>query len=217
AFALICLTPYLYNLPRAVLSAIIIVAVSALIDLETFKKAWRYDRADAASFLATFFAVLIIGIELGILLGAIISISLYLHRSSQPHIAVVGRIAGSEHFRNIDRHDVETHPHILALRIDENLYFANTNYLEDKIMGMIVDDSQIKELILICSAINFIDTSALDSLEMTIDRLRNAGVTVHLAEVKGPVMDKLKKSHFLAQLGEGKVFLSTHDAFTELG
>jgi len=217
AFALICLTPYLYNLPRAVLSAIIIVAVSALIDLETFKKAWRYDRADAASFLATFFAVLIIGIELGILLGAIISISLYLHRSSQPHIAVVGRIAGSEHFRNIDRHDVETHPHILALRIDENLYFANTNYLEDKIMGMIVDDSQIKELILICSAINFIDTSALDSLEVTIDRLRNAGVTVHLAEVKGPVMDKLKKSHFLAQLGEGKVFLSTHDAFTALG
>lgn len=214
AFALICLTPYLYHLPRAVLSAIIIVAVSALIDLKTFKKAWRYDRADAASLLTTFFAVLIIGVELGILLGAVISISLYLHRSSQPHIAIVGRIAGSEHFRNIDRHDVETHPHILALRIDENLYFANTNYLEDKIMGMIVDNSEIKELILICSAINFIDTSALDSLEVTIDRLKNAGVTVHLAEVKGPVMDKLKKSNFLAHLGTGQIFLSTHDAFS---
>ncbi len=216
AFALTCLTPYLYHLPRAVLSAIIIVAVSALIDLKTFKKAWRYDRADAASLLTTFFAVLIIGVELGILLGAIISISLYLHRSSQPHIAVVGRIAGSEHFRNIDRHDVETHTHILALRIDENLYFANTNYLEDKIMGMIVDNSEIKELILICSAVNFIDTSALDSLEVTVDRLKNSGVTVHLAEVKGPVMDRLKKSNFLAHLGEGKVFLSTHDAFSVL-
>lgn len=214
AFALICLTPYLYNLPRAVLSAIIIVAVSALIDLKTFKKAWRYDRADAASLLTTFFAVLIIGIELGILLGAVISVSLYLHRSSQPHIAVVGRIAGSEHFRNIDRHDVETHSHILALRIDENLYFANTNYLEDKIMEMVVDNDQIKELILICSAINFIDSSALDSLEVTIDRLKNAGVTVHLTEVKGPVMDRLKKSNFLSHLGEGQVFLSTHDAFT---
>ncbi len=215
-FALICLTPYLYYLPRAVLSAIIIVAVSGLIDFKTFKKAWQYDRSDAVSLLTTFFAVLIIGVELGILFGAIISVSLYLHRSSQPHIAIVGRIAGSEHFRNIDRHDVETHPHILALRIDENLYFANTNYLEDKIMEMIVDNSEIKELILICSAINFIDTSALDSLEVIIERLKNAGVTVHFAEVKGPVMDKLKKGNFLAHLGEGKIFLSTHDAFSVL-
>ncbi len=216
ALALTSLTPYLYHLPRAVLSAIIIVAISALIDLKTFKKAWRYDRADAVALLCTFFAVLLVGIELGIVLGAVISISLYLHRSSQPHIAVVGRIAGSEHFRNIDRHDVETHPHILAVRIDENLYFANTNYLEDKVMGMVVDSPQVKQLILICSAINFIDSSALDSLEVIIDRLKNAGVTVHFAEVKGPVMDKLKQSNFLSHLGEGQIFLSTHDAFNAL-
>jgi SulP family sulfate permease len=216
ALALTSLTPYLYHLPRAVLSAIIIVAISALIDLKTFQKAWCYDRADAIALLSTFFAVLLIGIELGIVLGAVISISLYLHRSSQPHIAVVGRIAGSEHFRNVDRHDVETHPHILAVRVDENLYFANTNYLEDKVMGMVVDNPQVKQLILICSAINFIDSSALDSLEVIIDRLKNAGVTVHFAEVKGPVMDKLKQSNFLSHLGEGQVFLSTHDAFNAL-
>ena len=213
---LIFLTPYLYYLPRAVLAAIIIIAVSALIDLKTLKQTWRYNRSDCASLIATFFAVLVTGLETGILFGAALSIALYLHRSSHPHTAIVGRINGSEHFRNIDRHDAETYPNILLLRIDENLYFANTNFLEDRIINLVVDNREIEQVVLICSSISFIDSSALESLETIIEHLRNGGVTLHFAEIKGPVMDQLKKTHFLDQLGNGKIFLSTHEAVEAL-
>ena len=155
-------------------------------------------------------------VEEGIVIGATLSIALYLYRSSQPHIAIVGRLPGTEHFRNIDRHEVETHPNILAIRIDENLYFANTNYLEDHITSQVVDNPEVSHVVLICSAVNFIDTSALDSLETLIERLNFSGVTLHFAELKGPVMDKLKQSRFLNQLGRGKVYLSTHEAMLDL-
>lgn len=212
ALSLMFLTPLLYHLPRTVLAAIIIVAVAGLIDLKTLKHTWNYDKADAASLIATFVAVLTAGLEPGIAFGAALSIALYLHRSSQPHIAIVGRVGNTEHFRNVERHPVTTYPHILALRIDENLYFANTNYLEDKIMTLVVDNKDVDHVVLVCSSISFIDSSALESLELIIERLRNAGVTLHLAEIKGPVMDHLKKTDFLSRLGEGKVFLSTHEA-----
>ena len=212
ALSLMFLTPYLYYLPRTVLAAIIIVAVAGLIDLKTLRHTWSYDKADAASLIATFVAVLTAGLEPGIAFGALLSIALYLHRSSQPHIAIVGRVGNTEHFRNVERHPVTTYPHILALRIDENLYFANTNYLEDRIMNLVVDNKDVDHVVLVCSSISFIDSSALESLEMIIERLRNAGVTLHFAEIKGPVMDHLKKTDFLSRLGDGKVFLSTHEA-----
>jgi len=216
ALSLMFLTPFLYYLPRTTLAAIIIVAVAGLIDFKTLRHTWNYDKADATSLIATFIAVLTAGLEPGIAFGAALSIALYLHRSSEPHMAIVGRVDDTEHFRNVERHPVTTYPHILALRIDENLYFANTNYLEDKIMNLVVDNKDVDHVVLVCSSISFIDSSALESLEMIIERLRNAGVTLHFAEIKGPVMDHLGKTDFLSRLGDGKVFLSTHEAIEYL-
>jgi SulP family sulfate permease len=216
ALTLAFLTPLFHYLPKAALAAIIVVAVSGLVDFRSLFRTWRYNGLDGFSQLATFAAVLALDIEIGIMIGAALAIAFYLWRTSRPHMAAVGRVGETEHFRNVLRHDVKTLPHVLALRVDENLYFANTRFLEDRMLAAVADHKNIEHLVLICSAINFIDASALESLENTVRALSEAGVTVHLAEVKGPVMDKLEKSDFLKHLGEGEVFLSTHQAIEKL-
>ncbi|MDJ0708300.1 MAG: solute carrier family 26 protein [Leptolyngbyaceae cyanobacterium MO_188.B28] len=216
AVTIIFLTPLFYFLPQAALASIIIVAVSSLVDVATLKHMWRYDKSDAASLLVTFVAVLATGIETGIVVGIVTALVLYLWRTSRPHIAVVGRVGDSEHFRNVLRHQVTTYPHVMAIRVDESLYFANAKYLEDYILGAVADHPDVSRLVIICSAINFIDASALETLESLIDELKDSGVTLYLAEVKGPVMDQLRKVGFVRKLGEDRIFLSTHQAMRAL-
>jgi len=216
AISLACLTPLFFFLPKAALAAIIIIAVIALIDTHTLKHAWAYDRADAMSMLVTFVTVLLVNVESGIFAGIIMSIGLYLHRSSQPHIAIVGQLGDSEHYRNIERYKVQTEPNILALRVDENLYFANTNYLEDTIMQLVADNKEIDHVVLICNSISFIDSSALESLDVILYHLQKADIQLHLAEVKGPVMDKLKTTAFIKKIGPDNIFISTHQAVQHL-
>ena len=215
-FTLLSLTPFFFFLPKAILAAIIIMAVAPLINIQAFKQAWRYDKTDALSLLVTFFTVLIINVETGLICGAAISVGIYLHRSTKPHIAVVGQVGNTEHYRNIDRHSVKTDPRILAIRIDENLYFANTNYLEDRIMQLIADKPAIDHVVLICSSISIIDTSALESLESIHHNLEKAAISLHLAEIKGPVMDRLKGTPFIQKIGQQNIFLSTHQAMRSL-
>jgi SulP family sulfate permease len=141
---------------------------------------------------------------------------LYLARSSRPHMAVVGRMGRSEHFRNVKRHDVQTYPGLLLMRVDENLFFANTRNIEDRLLKQIAEQPEIKNIVLIFSAVNYVDASALESLEGLIDKLRTNGVTLHLAEVKGPVMDRFEKVGLGEHLKPGQVFLSTHRAVLTL-
>lgn len=216
ALTVLFLTPLFYYLPNAVLAAIIIVAVTSLFDWRDFIHAWHYDRSDGIAMLITFFAVLLISIETGILVGAAASILLYLYRTSRPHMAVVGRIDETEHFRNVLRHDVTTYPNLLLIRVDESLYFPNMSYLEDHILSCIADCPQIESFVLICSAVNFIDSSALGTLETMHERLNDAGVGFYMAEVKGPVMDRLRKIGFVDKIGQDHIFLSTHQAVNAL-
>ncbi|WP_417616471.1 SulP family inorganic anion transporter [Oceanisphaera sp.] len=216
ALAALFLTPLMYYLPQATLAATIIVAVLSLIDLGALKRTWQYSRSDFSAMLATILLTLIQGVELGIIAGVSLSLLLFLYRTSKPHSAVVGRVPNSEHFRNIDRHQVETSSKLMTLRIDESLYFANARHLEDRIYALIVQQPQIKHFVLMCPAVNLIDASALESLEAINHRLHDSGVTFHLSEVKGPVMDRLKQSDFLEQL-TGQVFLSQFDAWQALG
>ena len=160
--------------------------------------------------------MLFISVEIGILLGIAAGIGLYLYRTSRPHVAVIGRVGDTEHFRNIERHDVETYDGVVALRVDESLYFPNAQYLESVILALVADDPTIDHFVLVCSAVNYIDTSALDVLETLIVELREAHVNFYLAEVKGPVMDKLRAIGFIDHLGEDHVFLSTHRAIERL-
>jgi len=211
------LTPLFYYLPKAVLAAIILIAVVNLIDLKAFRHIWAYNKADAAALIITFFAVLVMGIERGILVGAGAAIGLFVWRTSKPHMAVVGRIGKSDKYRNVLRYDVQTWPEALTIRVDQSLYFANTKYLEDMVLGIVADQPAVKYLILLGTAINFIDASALETLESLNNELQSAGVELHLAAIKGPVLDRLRKIGFVEMIGEDHVHFSNHDALITLG
>ncbi|MCF6273444.1 MAG: sulfate permease [Rhodobacteraceae bacterium] len=211
AIATLFLTPLLFFLPKATLAGTIIVAVLSLVDLGAIKRTWRYSKADFSAMAATILVTLGFGVEMGIIAGVSLSIFLHLYRTSKPHYAVVGQIPGTEHFRNIKRHEVQVSPSVYSIRIDESLYFPNARFLEDTINNAVARDKNIKDVILVCPAINFIDASALESLEAINQRLKDAGVRLHMSEVKGPVLDRLKRSELLTEL-TGEVFLTQFDA-----
>ncbi|PUB17477.1 SulP family inorganic anion transporter [Yoonia sediminilitoris] len=211
AIAALALTPLIFFLPKATLAATIIVAVLSLVDFSILKRSWAYSKADFAAVLATIVLTLAMGVEAGVSAGVLLSVLLHLYKTSKPHIAEVGQVPGTEHYRNVLRHEVLTDPAVVTLRVDESLYFANARYLEEKIQSRVAKDKDIRHVILQCSAINEIDFSALESLEMINERLREMNVKLHLSEVKGPVMDRLQKAHFLSDL-TGRVFLSQFDA-----
>lgn len=215
ALVALLFTPLFRNLPQAALAATIIVAVMSLVDLGTVRHTWRYSRSDFSAMAVTVAVVLAVGVEAGIVAGVALSILLYLWRTSRPHIAIVGQVPGTQHFRNIERHAVLTSPHVLSVRVDESLYFANARYLEDRLYDEIARRPEIRHVVLMCPAVNYIDASALDSLEVINERLHQAGVLFHLSEVKGPVLDRLQRSHLLEHLS-GRAFLSQHQAMATL-
>lgn len=213
--AALLLTPLLFFLPKATLAATIIVAVLSLVDFSILSKAWTYSKIDFTAVAATIFLTLGMGVEIGVSAGVALSIFLFLYKTSRPHVAEVGLVPGTQHFRNILRHEVETHPELVTLRIDESLYFANARFLEDYVYDRIACDEPIKHVVLLCSAVNEIDMSALESLEEINHRLSDVGIKLHLSEVKGPVMDRLQRSHFLDEM-TGTVFLSHYEAVCAL-
>ena len=214
-FASLFLTPLIFFLPKATLAATIIVAVLSLVDFSILGKAWRYSKADFIAVAATMFFTLVVGVEVGVITGVLVSILIHLYKSSRPHIATVGQVPNSEHFRNVLRHDVITHPNILTVRVDESLYFANARFLEDHLFERVVRRTERRDVILMCSAINASDMSALESLEVINERLCDMGVSFHLSEIKGPVMDQLVDTDFLKHL-TGEIFLSQKIAVDRL-
>ncbi len=215
AIAALALTPLVYFLPNATLAATIIVAVMSLVDFSILRKTWAYSRADFIAVAATILLTLGLGVEIGVASGVAISVLLHLYKTSSPHVAEVGRVPGTEHFRNTLRHKVETDPSVLTLRVDESLYFVNARVLEELIYNRIANGSKLKHIVLMFSAVNEVDYSALECLEAINHRLKALGIGLHLSEVKGPVMDRLKRSHFIENLN-GQVFLSQQNAWVTL-
>ncbi len=210
--AALFLTPLLASLPIATLAGTIIVAVLSLVDFKTPRAIWHYSKADFAAMAATIAVTLLIGVEPGVMAGVGLSLALFLWRASRPHAAIVGRVPETEHFRNVKRHKVFTDPRILTIRIDESLTYLNARWLEEFVLEEIAAHPKLKHLILMASAVNAIDASALESIEAINHRMADAGVCLHLSEVKGPVMDALERGHFLHDL-TGQVWLSQHEAF----
>ncbi len=215
ALATLFLTPFLFHLPQAVLAATIVVAVLSLVDLPAIRQVWSYSKSDFAAMAATILVTLFVGVELGVTVGVALSLFLHLYNTSKPHFALVGQVPGTHHFRNVNRHEVVTSDKVLTIRIDESLYFANARFLEDTVYCVLGNRPDLKHLILMCPAVNRIDASGLESLEAINARLRDAGVTLHLSEVKGPVMDRLKRTHFMDAL-TGKVYLHQYEAIQDL-
>lgn len=215
ALASLVLTPLIYFLPIATLAATIIVAVLSLVDLRALRRAWRYSKHDFAAMLVTVGVTLGWGVEAGITSGVSVSVALLLWRTSRPHIAIVGQVPGTEHFRNVRRHKVVTDEAVLSLRIDESLNFANARAIENFVQDEVALRPGLHDVVLQCTAINEIDGSALESLELIMHRLEAAGIKLHLSEVKGPIMDHLQRADLLDHL-TGNVFLTHHQAMMAL-
>ncbi|MEO0437346.1 MAG: sulfate permease [Pseudomonadota bacterium] len=218
AMALVILfaAPLLYQLPKTVLAAAIIVAVLSLVDFQMIFAAWRYSHSDFAAVSVTILFTLMLGVELGVLVGILLSISLHFHRTTKPHVAVIGEVPGTGHFRNVRRHSVITDPGVLSLRIDESLHFANADYLRKVVSDLLREQNwQVEHLVLQCSAVNAIDLSAVLMMQELCESLSQRGIALHLSEVKGPVMDSLKRSDMLARLS-GRVFLCQQQAMEAL-
>jgi SulP family sulfate permease len=214
---LLSMTPLFYFLPKAVLAAIIVVAVAGLVEVETFKRVWHYSRSDAASMGVTFLAVLALGVEVGILVGIVASVMLLLWRMSQPHVAVLGRVGEGETFRNVERHIVQTCAHVVAVRVDESFCFANAQFLEETLLEIVAERPDLTHLVLEGAGVNFVDASALEALEALERELAESGVQLHLAAFKGPVMDRLRGTGLVGRIGGERVFFSAHEAFEALG
>jgi SulP family sulfate permease len=209
------LTPALYYLPQAILAATIVVAVLSLVDLSVLKSTWRFSKLDFIAVATTLFSTLWLGVERGLVLGVLVSWGLFLLRASRPHIAIVGLLPGTEHFRNVDRHAVAVSPRLVCLRVDASMFFANARAIEDRINAEVAIRPQLQHVLLQCSAVNDIDASALESLEAIATRLSASGIALHFSEIKGPVMDKLERSEFF-QHQQGKVFLTNYQSIQAL-
>lgn len=207
-------TAWMSPLPMATLAATIIIGVLGMLDFDTPRQAWRYDRGDALAWLVTLSGVLLLGVEEGVVLGLILSLGTVIARASRPHLAIIGRIPGTQHFRNITRYQTETLPHLLMLRIDAGLFFGNAEAVTDQIQQTVQPEH--RHVLLALSAVNQIDTTGLYALSELNRVLQQRGVQLHLSEVKGPIMDRLKQTDLLLGALTGEVFLSTAEAFDKL-
>ena len=209
------LTPLFRYLPHAALATIVIVSVFGLFEFRAIRGHWKFYRADVFTHFVTFAGVLFAGVEAGLLLGVVIAVMLFVRRSSQPHIAELGRLGDTPHFRNVERFEVQTWRHVKVVRVDESFYFANANKIESRLSRIVERQPRLEHMVLVCSAVNFIDTSGLEMLERLNFRLRRFNVRLHLCEVKGPVRDQLDTIGLTDWLS-GKVYQTTDDALFEL-
>jgi SulP family sulfate permease len=212
---LLFLTPLFERLPQACLAAIVTISVIGLIDFRSLIEHWGIYRQDAMTETATLATVLLFGVETGLLIGVALSIAFFIRRSSRPKVTLVGRIVNTEHFRAVKRYDTETLPHVAALRVDENIYFANANQVESKLQKTVMRRPATRHVLLVCSAVNMIDISGLQMLRRFNDNLNSMGIKLHLAEVKGPVMEQLKSGSFPTKL-TGSIYFTTHQAMRDL-
>jgi len=213
--AALFLTPYLRFLPLAILAGLIIAACLSLLDFRQIWRTWHYSRADGITALLTFLGVIFFGVQWGVLIGVVLAMALHIRMTLKPHMVEVGRIPGTEHYRDVARYNVETVENIVTLRMDESLYYANARYLEDKAARVVKDNPDMEHLILMCPAVNRIDASALDSLFVIMGRLKALGIKLHLSELHSSVKERLHRSNFIDRL-TGQIFLSHHEAITAL-
>lgn len=215
ALTAVFLTPVLYSLPLSVLAALIIVACLNLLDFKSLWRTWTYSRADGITALATFFSVLVLGVQWGVLAGVVLAMVLHVRMSLTPHMPLVGRFPGTEHYRDAGRFNVETIETVKTLRIDQGLYYANARYLEDRVALIVSEHPEMTDLILMCTGVNHIDASALSSLVEINRRLKGLDTRLHLSSMQSVVRERLYRSDFLEKLS-GNVYLSQHEAMIDL-
>ena len=208
-------TGFFKDLPLVILAATIIVSIWKLVDFKPFLDTWHYSKADGIAMWITFFGVIFIDISTGLMIGIVSTFILMLWRISRPHMAVIGLVEGTQHFRNVQRRHVLTSPEIMSMRIDENLTFLNANALKGFLINQVSQHPQLRHVVINCSSVSSIDFSALEMLEDINSELDKLDIRLHFSEIKGPVMDRLQHSKLLRQLS-GKIYLTHYQAIQDL-
>ncbi|SMC23161.1 sulfate permease, SulP family [Andreprevotia lacus DSM 23236] len=213
--AALWLGQWLALIPKAALAATIMLAAFKLLDWRMLRATWQFSRRDVAALVGTLLATVLLGAVEGVAIGVLLSLALFIYRTSRPQVVQLGRLPGSEHFRNVRLYEVETHPGVLLVRIDEQLYFGNTRHIESALTALLAEHGDVRDLVLVLSAVNDVDFSGADWLMRLQPILRTRGIRIHLAEVKARVRKQLERGHVLQAL-DGEVFLSSHQAFCTL-
>ena len=214
ALTLLFLTPLFYYLPKAILASVIMVAVFGLINFKEAKHLWYTDRGDFYMMLATFKATLFLGIEEGILIGVVLSLGLIIFRTTLPHVAVLGKIPGKPHYKNVDRFDhLEVREDTLILRFDARLYFANVSFFKETFEQEIEKKGATLKLVIFdADSMNGIDSSGVHALEEIIDHCKSQGIQFLIAGAKGPVRDILQRSGITEKVGPAHFFFRIQHA-----
>lgn len=203
AITLLLLTPLFFYLPKAILASVIMVAVFGLVNFKEPFELWKSDKGDFAMLIITFLGTLFLGVEEGIGLGVILSIGIIIFRTTRPHIAILGRVPGTEVYRNIERFDqIEERRDIVVLRLDARLYFANLNFVQERIDEIVENyKPDIKGLVMNFESVNMVDSSAIHFIADLASSLKANNIDLVIANVKGPVRDKLFLSGLTAKIG----------------
>lgn len=214
ALTLVLLAPLFTYLPKAVLAAIIMTAVFGIIDLREPLRLARFKLSDATALVVTTATTLTFGIESGILAGVLTALALHIYQTAKPHTTVLGRVPGTQSYRCADRYPgIIEEPDILIMRVDESLYFANVVVLRDAIEHTCNENRSIAQaFILDASAINDVDTTALEVLEQIHDELKEQGTRFILSGLSGPVVDIFDRSGVMDIIGRENFFMSVHQA-----
>lgn len=209
ALTLIWLTPLFYYLPTAVLAAIVLRAVYSLFEWRRAMELFRIHRTDFAMLLATFALTLGLGIEEGVLAGVLLSVATIMLRAARPHVVLLGKLPGGDHYRSLGRFpEAEAVPEVAILRFDADLYFINTRYLTDTVLKLIQGEERPRLIILEAAGISQIDSTGLEALENLLGYLRDAGVAFYVAGAVGPVRDRLAKAGLMDRIGAENQYLS---------
>ncbi len=213
ALTLLFLTPLFRDLPNAILAAIVMVAVAGLIDWREARFLWRVKRQDFWLMAMTFVTTLALGIEQGILLGIVASLIVLVHESYRPHTAVMGRLPGTDTFRNVRRHpEALTRSGIVVFRVDAPLFFGNASFLKDRLREIAERDVALETVILDAYPVNQIDSTAAHAVKEIVEEFRTNGIRFYFVGVKGPVRDVLERAGIVALVGADHFFFEVHQA-----
>lgn len=212
---LLFLTPLLYFLPKAVLASIIMVSVIGLIDISYPKVLWEHRKDEFLVLVLTFILTLFVGIKEGILVGVLVSLLLMVYRTSKPHFAILGKIKNSDYYKNINRfnEEIEVREDLLIMRFDAQLYFGNTTFFKQQLMGQIqFKGASLKAVILNAEAINYIDSTAAKMLVMLIQEMKSRNLKFYIAGAIGPTRDVIFTSGIIDELQKEHLFVKTKEA-----
>jgi SulP family sulfate permease len=211
------LTPFLSPLPKAVLAAVVVVAVLSLVDVRLLRRTWRIRHEDGLAAAVTFLVTLLLGIGGGIAAGVLFSLAAFVYRSANPRLVELGRVEGTTLYRNATRFSVHTDPSVLLLRMDGPLYFANAKFLADQVLALVARRPEVKHVLLDSSGMPDVDADGARTLADLDLQIRALGATLHLVTVRGPVRDVLHRAGLSeALLGEERYWATLEEAVAAL-